>query len=97
VIAGSRRVTGTAPAARAYTIRLHPCRARSDSPATLLCPIGHRGLRHRVAPLYANLEEVRAPTCGPEATAIAREIQSGLDIEPMEHPWLAETERLITP
>lgn len=47
--------------------------------------------------LYANLERVGAPSYGPEAVAIAREIQQNLGVEPMERPFLAETEQLISP
>ncbi|MBK0419752.1 amidohydrolase [Leucobacter sp. CSA1] len=47
--------------------------------------------------LYANLEEIGAPIYGAEAVEVAREIQRELGIEPMERPFLAETERLIAP
>ena len=47
--------------------------------------------------LYANLEAVGAPTYGPEAIEIAQRIQQELGIEPMERPFLAETEQLISP
>lgn len=47
--------------------------------------------------LWANLERVGAPAYGPEAVAIAQEIQRNLGIEPMERPFLAETEQLISP
>lgn len=47
--------------------------------------------------LYANLEAVGAPVYGPEAVAVAREIQRTLGIDPMDRPFLPETERLIPP
>lgn len=47
--------------------------------------------------LYANLAEVGAPRYGEEAVAIAREIQAGLGLDPMERPFLEECESLITP
>ena len=53
---------------------------------------------HKMAEvLYANLESVGAPTYGSEAIAIAQNIQRELGVEPMERPFLAETEQLITP
>lgn len=47
--------------------------------------------------LYANLEAVGAPSYGPEAIAVAQEIQRTLGLEPTERPFLAETEQLIDP
>lgn len=47
--------------------------------------------------LYANLERVGAPSYGAAAIEVAQEIQRGLGIEPMEKPFLKETEELITP
>lgn len=47
--------------------------------------------------LYRNLEQVGAPKYGDEAIRIAQEIQRNLGMEPMERPFLAETEELITP
>lgn len=47
--------------------------------------------------LYANLAAVGAPSYGEEAVEIAREIQRSLGVEPMEKPFLAETEQLIAP
>ncbi|MBP2329213.1 aminobenzoyl-glutamate utilization protein B [Kibdelosporangium banguiense] len=47
--------------------------------------------------LYENLAEVGAPAYGPEAIATARQIQRSLGIEPMERPFLEETELLISP
>lgn len=47
--------------------------------------------------LYANLEAVGAPSYGAEAIKVAQEIQTELGIEPMERPFLRETEELITP
>lgn len=47
--------------------------------------------------LYDNLSAVGAPQYGDAAVAIAREIQENLGIEPMEKPFLRETEQLIEP
>lgn len=47
--------------------------------------------------LFRNLESVGAPQYGEKAIEIAQEIQRELGIEPMERPFLAETEQLITP
>lgn len=47
--------------------------------------------------LYANLEDVGAPSYGEEAIAVAHEIQRTLGLEPSEKPFLAETEQLIAP
>lgn len=47
--------------------------------------------------LYANLEAVGAPSYGPEAIAVAQDIQRTLGLEPTERPFLAETEQLIDP
>lgn len=47
--------------------------------------------------LYDNLAEVGAPRYGDDAIAVAREIQRGLGLEPMERPYLDECERLISP
>ncbi len=47
--------------------------------------------------LYRNLESVGAPSYGPEAVQVAREIQEGLGIEPMSSPFLDECEQLIEP
>ncbi|WP_353987102.1 amidohydrolase [Ruicaihuangia caeni] len=47
--------------------------------------------------LFSNLERVGAPQYGDEAISIAQEIQRNLGIEPMEKPFLTETEQLITP
>lgn len=47
--------------------------------------------------LYSNLEEVGAPEYGPRAIELAQEIQKNLGIEPMEKPFLKETEELISP
>lgn len=47
--------------------------------------------------LYANMAETGAPRYGEEAVAAAREIQAGLGIEPMEQPFLAECETLVSP
>lgn len=47
--------------------------------------------------LYANLEDVGAPSYGEEAIAVAHEIQRSLGLEPAEKPFLAETEQLIAP
>lgn len=47
--------------------------------------------------LYDDLAEVGAPTYGPEAIRAAQDIQRELGIDPMDQPFLAECERLITP
>lgn len=47
--------------------------------------------------LYDNLEAVGAPEYGPDAVAVAQEIQRSLGHEPAEKPFLAETEQLISP
>ncbi len=47
--------------------------------------------------LFDNLSEVGAPSYGPEAVAVAQEVQRSLGLEPSERPFLAETEQLITP
>lgn len=47
--------------------------------------------------LYGNLEEVGAPSYGPEAVEVAREIQRNLGVAPMERPFLEECESLISP
>ena len=47
--------------------------------------------------LYSNLEEVGAPEYGPKAIELAQEIQKNLGIEPMDKPFLKETEELIAP
>jgi aminobenzoyl-glutamate utilization protein B len=47
--------------------------------------------------LYANLEQVGAPSYGPEAIAVAQDIQRSLGLEPTDRPFLAETEQLIDP
>lgn len=47
--------------------------------------------------LYSNLEEVGAPEYGPKAIELAQEIQKNLGIEPMNKPFLKETEELIAP
>lgn len=46
---------------------------------------------------YRNLEAVGAPRWGSRAIAIAREIQTNLGLEPLEHPFSPETQRLIDP
>lgn len=47
--------------------------------------------------LYANLEEVGAPVYGDEAITVAQDIQRSLGHEPLERPFLPETEQLIAP
>lgn len=47
--------------------------------------------------LYSNLERVGAPSYGPEAIAVAQEIQRSLGVDVMERPFLAECETLIEP
>lgn len=47
--------------------------------------------------LYDNLEAVGAPEYGPDAVAVAQEIQRSLGHEPAEKPFLSETEQLIAP
>lgn len=47
--------------------------------------------------LYENLEAVGAPVYGPGAVRIAQEIQRELGMDPMEEPFLAETQQLISP
>ena len=47
--------------------------------------------------LYDNLAAVGAPSYGVKAVEIAQEIQANLGIEPMDKPFLAETEQLIEP
>lgn len=47
--------------------------------------------------LYANLEQVGAPSYPADAIAVAQDIQRSLGLEPSEKPFLAETEQLITP
>ena len=47
--------------------------------------------------LYDNLAEVGPPNYGPEAVALAQEVQSNLRIEVSDHPFLPETEQLIEP
>ena len=47
--------------------------------------------------LYSNLEEVGAPEYGSKAIELAQEIQKNLGIEPMDKPFLKETEELIAP
>ena len=47
--------------------------------------------------LYSNLEEVGAPVYGSKAIELAQEIQKNLGIEPMDKPFLKETEELIAP
>jgi aminobenzoyl-glutamate utilization protein B len=46
---------------------------------------------------YRNLAEVGAPRWGAEAVRIAREIQTNLGLEPLEHPFSPESEQLIDP
>ena len=53
---------------------------------------------HSLAALtYANLERVGPPVLGEEAIELARKIQTGLGITPMEKPFLADIETLRTP
>ena len=53
---------------------------------------------HALAELtYANLELAGPPAWGDEALAFAREIQSGLGIEPMDDPLLRRMNELRTP
>src|SRR5699024_9695082 len=47
--------------------------------------------------LYENLSAVGAPQYGPEAVAVAQEIQKNLGLTPSEKPFLAATEQLIEP
>ena len=47
--------------------------------------------------LFEELSAVGAPTYGPEAVAVAREIQREVGIEPMDEPFLDECSRLISP
>lgn len=47
--------------------------------------------------LYSNLKEVGAPVYGPKAIELAQEIQRNLGIDPMDKPFLKETEELIAP
>lgn len=47
--------------------------------------------------LYSNLKEVGAPEYGPKAIELAQEIQRNLGIDPMDKPFLKETEELIAP
>ncbi|GAA1856347.1 amidohydrolase [Brevibacterium marinum] len=47
--------------------------------------------------LYDNLAEVGPPVYGPEAVALAQEVQRSLDVEAGDRPFLPETERLIEP
>lgn len=47
--------------------------------------------------LYDNLAEVGPPIYGPEAVALAQEVQSNLGVEVSDHPFLPETEQLIEP
>ncbi|WP_293851284.1 amidohydrolase [uncultured Brevibacterium sp.] len=47
--------------------------------------------------LYSNLKEVGAPEYGPKAIKLAQEIQKNLGIDPMDKPFLKETEELIAP
>lgn len=47
--------------------------------------------------LYDNLVEVGPPYYGPEAVALAQEMQCGLGLEVSDWPFLPETERLIEP
>ncbi|MEM1375646.1 MAG: amidohydrolase [Pseudomonadota bacterium] len=46
---------------------------------------------------YRNLEEVGAPSWGPEATKFAQEIQRAVGQEPQDDPWLPMTRELIHP
>lgn len=46
---------------------------------------------------YRNLRLVGAPTFGPEATAVAREIQTNLGLEPMAAPFLEACNQTIDP
>lgn len=47
--------------------------------------------------LHSNLKEVGAPEYGPKAIELAQEIQRNLGIDPMDKPFLKETEELIAP
>ena len=46
---------------------------------------------------FKNLEEVGAPQWGEEAIEVAREMQKNLGLTPLDKPFLAATEKLITP
>lgn len=46
---------------------------------------------------WANLQEVGAPAYGEEALAFGREIQTGLGLEPMADPFIADVTRLTPP
>lgn len=53
---------------------------------------------HAIARLvWEAMQAVGAPRWGEEARAVAREIQSGLGLQPMEAPFIEEMERLIDP
>lgn len=82
-----------------------------DRNARLAAEMAHCGLEERwiarsrpgrtnhalAEALYGNLEQIGAPSYGDSAIAIAQEIQRNLGMEPMERPFLAETEHLIAP
>lgn len=46
---------------------------------------------------YRNLELGGPPRWGDEARAVGRQIQHGLRLEPMEHPFIPEIEQLLEP
>ncbi len=49
------------------------------------------------AATYANLEQIGPPTLGESARDFGREIQQNLDIDPMENPFNAGAEELVSP
>lgn len=58
----------------------------------------HGLANHAIAELtYSNLSEVGAPQFGPDAIDLARKIQSGLGIAPMEQPFLRQLGELVVP
>lgn len=47
--------------------------------------------------MWENLQQVGAPQYGPEAVHTAQQLQKAVGVEPMQQPFLPETEQLIAP
>jgi len=47
--------------------------------------------------VWRNLQDAGPPHYGPDAIAVARELQSELGVEPMERPFLPDCEQLVEP
>ncbi|MCP4392193.1 MAG: amidohydrolase, partial [Gammaproteobacteria bacterium] len=91
----AQRITGVLDSNAAAAASISHCSWRKD----WVCKSRHGLANHALAQAtWDNLQAIGAPQFNQgEARDKAREIQRNLGLEPMDKPFLAETEQLITP